>query len=49
MLAFGQTEFMGIKVDLPEWINLKTLVLSEIIWITVPFLLAFWWFQKRDI
>ena len=49
MLAFGETEIMGYSVDLPSWVNLGTLVLAHLIWTLVPIVLAYWWFQKRDV
>jgi len=49
MLAFGETEIMGFPVNLPSWVNLGTLVLAHLIWTMVPIVLAYWWFQKRDV
>ena len=49
MLAFGETEIMGYPVELPSWVNLGTLVLAHLIWTIVPIVLAYWWFQKRDV
>ena len=49
MLAFGETEIMGYSVNLPSWVNLGTLVLAHLIWTLVPVVLAYWWFQKRDV
>jgi Cu-processing system permease protein len=49
MLAFGETEIMGYGVNLPSWVNLGTLVLAHLIWTLVPIVLAYWWFQKRDV
>lgn len=49
MLAFGETEIMGYSVDLPSWVNLGTLVLAHLVWTLVPIVLAYWWFQKRDV
>ncbi len=49
MLGFGETEFMGYELELPSWVSLGTLVLSQLLWTLVPLVLAFVWFQKRDI
>jgi len=53
MLAFGNQgeplELMGYSVILPSWVNLRTLVLAHLIWTLVPIVLAYWWFQKRDV
>ena len=49
MLAFGETELMGIIVSLPSWVNLGTLVLAHLIWTLVPIAIACWRFQKRDV
>lgn len=49
MQAFGISEFMGYEFELPPWINLGTLALSQAIWTLVPLTLSFIWFQKRDV
>lgn len=49
MLAFGQTELLGYEVDLPPWITLGTLVSVQLLWMLVPLVLAYWWFERRDI
>ncbi|MCJ7606674.1 MAG: ABC transporter permease [Thermoplasmata archaeon] len=48
MLAFGQTEIMGFEVDVP-WIDLSSLAFVQMVWTAVPLLLAYRWFEKRDI
>ena len=49
MLAFGVDEFMGYQFELPAWINLGTLALSQVIWTSIPLTLSFIWFQRRDV
>jgi len=49
MLAFGETELMGFELDVPSWITLSSLAFAQLIWTAVPLVLAYWWFQKRDI
>ena len=48
MLAFGQTEIMGFEFDVP-WITLSSLAFAQLLWTIVPLMLAYWWFQKRDV
>lgn len=48
MLAFGQTEFLGIEFDVP-WINLYSLAFAQLLWTIIPLMLAYRWFQKRDV
>jgi Cu-processing system permease protein len=49
MLAFGIDEFMGYKFDLPSYINLGTLALSQAIWTLIPLTFSILWFRKRDV
>jgi len=49
MLAFGQTEIMGFEVDVPPGINLPSLAFAQLLWTIVPLMLAYVWFQKRDV
>jgi ABC-type transport system involved in multi-copper enzyme maturation permease subunit len=49
MLAFGQTEFVGFEFDVPQWINLYSLAFAQLLWTIIPLILAYWWFQKRDV
>jgi len=49
MEAFGISEFMGYEFEMPSYINLGTLALSQAIWTLVPLALSFIWFQKRDV
>jgi ABC-type transport system involved in multi-copper enzyme maturation permease subunit len=49
MLAFGLTEIFGYEFDLPEWLNMGTIVLSQLLWLLIPFILAYFFFERRDI
>src|SRR5512137_301869 len=49
MLAFGVNEFMGYEFDLPSYINLGTLALSQAVWTLIPLSFSFLWFRKRDV
>ena len=48
MLAFGQTEFMGFEFYVP-WITLPSLAFAQLLWTVIPLMLAYWWFEKRDV
>ena len=48
MLAFGQTEILGFEFNVP-WINLYSLAFAQLLWTTIPLMLAYRWFQKRDV
>jgi len=49
MLAFGIKKIMGISFDIPSWVNLGTIVLSQLLWTTIPVMLSIWFFKRRDI
>jgi Cu-processing system permease protein len=49
MLAFGQTEFMGFELDAVPWVSLSSLAFAQLLWTVVPLMLAYWWFEKRDV
>jgi hypothetical protein len=49
MLAFGQTKFLGLEFDLPSWINLYSLAFAQLLGTIIPLMLAYWWFEKRDV
>ncbi len=49
MLAFGVDEFLGYEFDMPSYINMGTLALSQAIWTLIPLTFSFIWFRKRDI
>ncbi len=49
MLAFGQKEIMGFTFEMPHWVNLKNIVLAQLIWTAVPLLLSIYFFRRRDI
>ncbi|MCX6667916.1 MAG: ABC transporter permease subunit [Euryarchaeota archaeon] len=49
--AFGIStiEAMRIKVTIPEFLSMSTLLVVHIIWFIVPLVLAYYFFKKRDI
>lgn len=49
MLAFGMKKIMGFSFDVPSWVNLGTIVLSQLVWTLTPVVLAIWFFKRRDI
>ncbi|HEC76345.1 MAG TPA: ABC transporter permease [Thermoplasmatales archaeon] len=49
MFAFGIKQAFGFPVEPPEYMNLNLLVFIQLIWIAVPMLLAYHFFNKRDI
>jgi len=49
MLAFGKKEIMGFSFDIPSWVNLGTIVLSQLLWIIIPVIFAIRFFKRRDI
>lgn len=48
-LAFEVKEFFGFKIDLPNWLNMGTIVISQLLWLFIPLILAYYFFEKRDI
>jgi len=49
MLAFGKKEIMGFPFNPPSWVNLGTIVFSQLLWTVIPLILAIIFFRKRDI
>lgn len=49
MLAFGIKKIMGFSFDIPSWVNLGTIVLSQLLWTITPLVLAIRFFKRRDI
>jgi len=49
LLAFGIKKIMGISLDMPSWVNLGSIVASQLIWTITPLLLAVWFFKRRDV
>ena len=49
LLAFGKKEVMGFSFNIPSWVNLGSIVLSQIVWTILPLLLAIKFFKRRDI
>jgi len=49
MLAFGIKKIMGFSFDIPSWVNLGTIVLSQLVWTAIPVVLAIRFFKRRDL
>lgn len=49
MLLFDIKEVFGFEVSPPGFVNLSSLLFIQLIWIIVPLLLAYRFFEKRDI
>jgi hypothetical protein len=49
MLAFDINEVMGIPMEVPSYINMGTMLLTQFLWTAIPLVLAYRFFQKRDI
>lgn len=49
MQAFGMSGVFGIEVETPDFVSLELLVIVQLVWIVVPMLLAYYFFEKRDI
>ncbi|MEE9150888.1 MAG: ABC transporter permease subunit, partial [Thermoplasmata archaeon] len=48
-LAFEVNEFFGFTMDIPSWLNMGTIVTSQLLWLIIPLILAYYFFEKRDI
>jgi ABC-type transport system involved in multi-copper enzyme maturation permease subunit len=48
-LAFDVNEFFGFTLEFPSWLNMGTIVLSQLLWLFIPLILAYYFFEKRDI
>lgn len=49
LLAFGVKKIMGFSFDIPSWVNLGTIALSQLTWTFIPLFLAILFFRRRDI
>lgn len=49
LLAMEQEQIMGYEFDLPNWLNMGTIVISQFLWLFIPLILAYYFFEKRDI
>jgi ABC-type transport system involved in multi-copper enzyme maturation permease subunit len=49
--AFGVNtiDAMGFSMTIPDFLSMGTLLVVHIIWFTVPLVLAYYFFKKRDI
>jgi Cu-processing system permease protein len=49
LLAMEQEQILGYEFDLPHWLNMGTIVFSQLLWLIIPLILAYYFFEKRDI
>ena len=49
MLAFGIDQVYGFSFETPEFMSLQLLVGVQLIWIVVALVLAYYFFERRDI
>ncbi len=49
MRAFDLDQAMGIQLEAPGWMNMPFLLIIQLIWIVVPFILAYHFLKRRDI
>jgi ABC-type transport system involved in multi-copper enzyme maturation permease subunit len=49
MMAFDISEVFGYNFPLPEWLNMANIVISKLLWLFVPLILAYIFFERRDI
>lgn len=49
MQAFGLEQAFGFQIKAPDWLSMNFLLVIHLIWIIVPFFLAYYFFRKRDI
>jgi Cu-processing system permease protein len=49
MFAMEQEEIFGYELDVPGWLNIGTIVLSQLLWLFIPLILAYIFFKRRDI
>jgi len=49
LLAFGIKKIMGISFDIPSWVNLGSIVFSQLLWVMTPLIFAVQFFKRRDI
>jgi ABC-type transport system involved in multi-copper enzyme maturation permease subunit len=48
-LAFDISEVFGYRMDLPEWLSMTNIVISQLLWLFIPLILAYIFFERRDI
>lgn len=49
MRAFDIKESFGFRMEAPTWMNIELLLVVQLIWILVPLILAYFFFNRRDI
>jgi len=47
--AFDISEVFGYRMDLPEFLNMPNIVISQLLWLFIPLILAYLFFERRDI
>lgn len=48
-LAFGLSEVFGYQIPISDWLNMTTIVMSQLLWMFIPLTLAYFFFERRDI
>ena len=48
-LAFDILEVSGYQMNLPDFLNMPNIVISQLLWLFVPLILAVIFFERRDI
>ena len=49
MRVFDVKQAFGFAIEAPDWLSLTFLITFHLIWIIVPFILAYFFFKRRDI
>ncbi len=47
--GINHIDFMGTPINLPDWLNMGSLLIAHIIWFIIPLILAYFFFKRRDI
>ncbi len=49
MRAFNLNQAFGFQIEPPDWLSMNFLLIIQLIWIIIPFILAYFFFKRRDI
>ncbi len=49
LLAMEQEQILGYEFDLPNWLNMGTIVISQLLWLFIPLTLSYFFFERRDV
>ena len=49
LFAFGIKQAFGIKIVPPDFINIYSLVVAQLLWMIIPLILGYYFFKRRDI